>query len=214
LLRAELAAVLAVVMTLVGDGVALARHTPLWLGSAAGFRLAALLIGLLICAVAAGIVVYRSARDTRGPPRARPWRRAALVSLAAVVALALYPESIRQSTAGALFTVVVGALLLFAPLWAVLTALLPDGAAAGIRKQRTASGWLTRHKYQWVLVVCVGLVLGVAAFVAETTQEGVTQDMAKRAFVLLVYVGLEVAGIAIGYGFLSTSLGLFRADAR
>jgi len=214
LLRAELAAVLAVVITLVGDGVALARHPSLWLGSAAGGRLCALLGGLFLCAVATGVLVYRSARNARGPARARPWRRAAVVSLAAVVALALYPESIRQSTAGLLFTVVVGAALLFAPLWAVLAALLPDGAAASMHEQRMASGWLARHTFQWVLVVCVGLFLGALLFVAEATKEGVAQDVTKRAFVLLVYVGLETIGVIIGFSFLRTSLGLFSARAR
>jgi Ca2+/Na+ antiporter len=214
LLRAQLAAVLAVVITLVGDGVALARHPSLWLGSAAGGRLSALLGGLFLCAVATGVLVYRSARNARGPARSRPWRRAALVSLAAVVALALYPESIRQSTAGALFTVVVGALLLFAPLWAVLAALLPDGTAVSRREQRMASGWLARHTLQWVLVVCVGLFLGALLFVAEATQEGVAQDVAKRVFVMLVFVGLETIGVMIGFGFLRTPLGLFGARAR
>lgn len=214
LLRAELAAVLAVVITLVGDGVALARHTSLWLGSAAGVRLCALIGGLLLCAVATGLLVYRAARNAGGPARARPWRRAALVSLAAVVALALYPESIRQITAGALFTVVVGAVLLFAPLWAVLAALLPDGAAASMWEQQTASGWLARHTFQWALVGCTGLFLGALLFVAEATQEGVTHDVSKRVFVLLVYVGLETIGVMIGFGFLRSPLGLFGASAR
>ena len=211
LLRAELAAVLAVVITLVGDGVALAHHPSLWLGSAAGGRLCALLGGLLLCTVATGVLVYRSARNARGPTRARPWRRAALVSLTAVVALALYPETIRQSTAGALFTVVVGAALLFAPLWAVLAALLPDGAAASMREQRMASGWLARHTFQWVLVVCVGLFLGALLSVGEATNEGTAHDVTKRAFILLVYVGLETIGVMIGFSFLRTSLGLFSA---
>ncbi|HZC78463.1 MAG TPA: hypothetical protein VE258_11985 [Ktedonobacterales bacterium] len=214
LLRAELAAVLAVVITLVGDGVALARHTSLWLGSAAGGRLSALLGGLFLCAVATGLLVCRSARNARGPARARPWRRATIVSLAAVVALALYPESIRQSTAGTLFTVVVGALLLFAPLWAVLAALLPDGAATSMWEQRTASGWLARHALQWVLVVCAGLFLGALLFVAEATKEGVAHDVTKHAFVLLVYVGLETGGVMTGFSFLRTSLGLFGVRAR
>jgi hypothetical protein len=217
LLRAEVAAVLAVVITLVGDGVALARHPSLWRGSAAGGRLCALLGVLLLCAVATGLLVYRSARNAPGPARARPWRRAALVSLAAVVALTLYPESIRHSTAGALFTVVVGAALLFAPLWAVLAALLPDGAdgaAARMREQWTASGWLAHHTFQWVLVVCTGLFLGALLFVAEATQEGVAHDVTKRAFVLLVYVGLETIGVMIGFSFLRSPLGLFGARAR
>ena len=214
LLRAELAAVLAVVITLVGDGVALARHPSLWLGSAAGGRLCALLGGLLLCAVATGVLVYRSARNVRGPARARLWRRAARVSLAAVMVLALYPESIRQSTAGALFTVVVGAALLFAPLWAVLAALLPDGAAASMREQRMASGWLARHTFQWVRVVCVGLFLGALLFVAEATKEGVAHDVSKVVFIMLVFVGLETIGVMIGFGFLRTPLGLFGARAQ
>src|SRR5215470_15338252 len=50
---------------------------------------------------------------------------------AQIVILALYPTSVTQSTLGALFTVIVAALLLFAPMWAMGFFLILDESTEG-----------------------------------------------------------------------------------
>jgi hypothetical protein len=125
LVRTQLLAVLAVVVTLGGDIVAMARYPSLWVGSRAGCELATLVGGLALLAAVAGALARVSIRGIDLPAIPNLWKKATIVCLATVVILAFYPDDLRQSTLGGLFTVITGAILLFAPMWAVATALVP-----------------------------------------------------------------------------------------
>jgi len=75
------------------------------------------------------LVLWSLSRLTRPLPLPSPlqrWTKASAFSLAGLLILALYPEALRQSIAGVLLTIAVGAIFLFILVWALGTAIAPD----------------------------------------------------------------------------------------
>lgn len=215
LVRTLIFALLAVGVTLAGDAVAMARYPSQWFGSADGFRLAALGAGLAGLTLAAGWWVRRSLKARNAQTAPGIARRAAVVSIASAAILAVYPESWRDSTPGALFTVVVGAVLLFAPMWAWGALLMPNGViqkATGTPSQRFK---LPRPvPLSWGLMLGLGILLGGFLVLAEFLVEGTGGvNLGHVAFVASIYIGLETAGLGIGYSLLRKPLGLFTASS-
>lgn len=209
--RAQMAAVLSVGVTLASDAVGAARHSWLWLGSSAGHRLIFLLGGMAVLAAMVGTLVRRAAREMAQPNVANDWEKAAIVSLAAVVALAFYPENLRRYLLGELLTILAGATLLFVSIWAWAVALIPYRVAKKENEGAAPVSWA--HKYQWLIVAAAGILMGLF-FVAGEASEGSGIPHAKLALVVSVYLGLEIAGVLIGYSFLVGPLGLFHKNSR
>lgn len=211
-MRAQMAAVLSVGVTLASDAVGAARHASLWLGSAAGHRLVSLLGGMAVLTVMTGILVRRAAREMTLPKVVKDWKKAAVVSLAAALALAFYPENLRRHFLGELLTILAGAALLFVSIWAWAVALIPYRTVEK-RNEGAAPPVSWAHKYQWFIVAAAGILMGLF-FVAGEASEGTGIPHAKLALVVSVYLGLEIAGVLIGYSFLAKPLGLFRKNSR
>lgn len=209
--RAQMAAVLSVGVTLASDAVGAARHSSLWLDSSAGHRLVSLLSGMGILTVMVGMLVRRSARQMTLPNVANDWKKAAIVSLAAVVALAFYPENLRRHFLGELLTILAGATILFVSIWAWAVALIPYRVAKKQNESAVPVSWA--HKYQWLIVAAIGILMGLF-FVAGEASEGTGIPHAKLALVVSVYLGVEITGVLIGYSFLGEPLGLFRKNSR
>lgn len=201
LARTQLTIVLAVIVALVGNLVALMRHTSVWLGTPAGSLLAALVVGFVLLSALIGRFVLVSAHQTMGQPQPGAWKRPLIISLIFFIVLLGYPEQVRETTIGALLTVVIGAVLLFMGVWAWGTFLSSDTRTVG-----TAG----RPRWHWGLVVVVGMLLGLTIVFRELSEGGGTIDLAGSSFIIAIYIGLEVAGIVIGYAFLSKFLRLFR----
>jgi uncharacterized protein (DUF3820 family) len=128
--RGNLLCIAAVILTLLGDCVALARHTAMWRHSAAGRDLLLLTGAFWVWTVVVLWLWYRTSRLLQLPAEAAHWtaRRALpLGALAMVVlTLALYPEGLRETILGALLTVVAGMTLLFVPLRAFASMIPAD----------------------------------------------------------------------------------------
>src|SRR2546427_13058599 len=91
LIRAQMAVVLSVLITLVADAVAMARHTSAWMQAGSRIELLILLACMATITVVAGALVRSSVNPgARGMPGA--WIRASVISLVFVLVLALYPE--------------------------------------------------------------------------------------------------------------------------
>jgi hypothetical protein len=115
---------LAVAITLVADTIAMLRHPSVWTGLSSGYLLAALLGVMAVLTLLVAWLVHAWTRTSSPSHRPEVPRGAAVGIFAASIAvLALYPESWRQSTHGAILTVVAGTILLFIPLWALGLAL-------------------------------------------------------------------------------------------
>ena len=210
LARTQMLVVLAVAVTLTSDIVAMVRYLSSWIKSPDGHELASFLSGLAFLTFMGGILVYRSAREIHSPSVPKVWRRAAIILLAAIVILAFYPSGITQSTPGALFTVIVGAILLFAPMWALGIALVPYPIEGQQQESITRFDWLKRYKYQVISVILLGIVMGIFLVFGESTEGGTSPHLTGLAFVAIIYISLETSAVLIGYGFLRKPLGLFR----
>lgn len=188
--------------------IAMLRHPSMWVDSAGGDRLAELLGGMIFLTVIIGLLVYRNAQKIALAPVPNQRRRAAIVSLVAIVILALYPEKLRQSLTGELFTVIAGIMLLFIPMRALGMALVPYGIATS-QNATAAFAWLSR-KYQWGLIALVGILTGLGLAFEELRGQGGWPNLTSHvAFVIVVYVFLEAAGVLVGYCLLRKPLGLF-----
>lgn len=197
LVRTLAAVGLMVLITAVADAVALARDPSHWV--AARGEIVLLVGGMLAGAV---VIVRYVTRSTAPAPRAA-WTRAGIAGAAAVLVLALYPERLIRPTSTHLLSVVVGALLLFAPNRPLLGAFVPlDAAQRGSEHAGRRRPWL-----RWVVVVGIGLMVGVFAFLGEMS-EGGAPSPAQTALVAAVFLGLATAGVLIAYALLGEPLGL------
>jgi hypothetical protein len=208
LARTQMLVVLAVAVTLGGNIVAMARDPALWIESPDGHELAALLGAMAVLAIAVGALINRSVRALGLRAAPGTWMRAALVILAAAATLAFYPGQLRQSTPGELATVIVGAILLFAPMRFLGMALIPS--FTGPRQGATGKISVRLRQYTPHLgfVLLLGVALGFLLVLAELTEPGGGIPLARLARVVSVYVGLAAAGVMLGYAFLGKPLGL------
>jgi hypothetical protein len=118
---------LAVAITLVADVIAMVRHPSDWTSLPAGHILAALLGGMAVLVLLVAWLVHAwTWTSSPAPPPEVPLGAALAIVGVGIAILALYPESWRQSTHGAILTVVAGTILLFVPLWALGLALSPS----------------------------------------------------------------------------------------
>lgn len=202
LVRSQAAVVLTVLITLAADAVAMARHPSMWASSRG--RLAGLLAGVAVAAVTVQLLICGS-QEKLPEGVSNRWKRAAITTLLAIFVLALYPKQLIQGTAAHLLTVVAGAVVLFAPMRPLLTALVPYDERLTETPARIR---LASARRRWGLILIVGIMVGVFAFAGEMSDASSTMPLLRLAFVALVFVGLGVAGLLIAYAFLGKPLGL------
>lgn len=191
LIRSELAVVLAVLITLGADIIALARHPAMWVGAASRNELLMLLGGLAIAAIATLVSILHSREDaTGGDPKP-----AIVVTIAAALVLIVYPERLIQAPLTHLLTVVIGAVILFAPMRPILTALVPYDPTG------------TRPRNRWLIALIVGIGVGAFAFIGEMGEGGGHVPLRQFVVVATVFVGLAIAGLLVAYAFLGKPLG-------
>lgn len=208
LLRAETAAILSVGVTLAADALAMLRYAHLWIGAAAGYGLAALLVGMAILTGAVGLWIRRTAEIPVGQASSAARARAVAVSAFMALVLVFYPQHFRRGLIGVLSAAFIGTVILFAPVWAWTMTLVPHVSAHPEQHLITLEAF-HRRKYHWLVVILVGVLVGLF-FVAGEGSEGGGIPRAKLALVISAYIGLETAGLIVGYAFLGKSLGLFR----
>lgn len=209
LARAQTCVVLAVFITLVSDAVAMGRHASIWKSAPQRNELLALLAGMAIVAILVESLIRRSAKEIVSARAAASWARAASVSLAAILLLAVYPERLIEGTATHLLTVVVGALILFVPMRPLLTVLVPYEASSAVG-EATAGKRSFARRNAWGIVLLIGAILGAFFFAGEMSEGAGGMSIRRIAFVGAVFVGLSATGLAIAYAFLGIPLGLGR----
>jgi hypothetical protein len=75
---------------------------------------------------------------------------------------------------------------------------------------RALLNWLNPRKHVWNLVILVALGMGIALVMAEFLSEGAPQQ-SVMLIVLIVFIGIEGAGVLLGYVLFKQFLGLFRS---
>lgn len=205
LARTQIASVLAVAITLVADIVAMVRHPDFWSGTAPGRLLAGLVICLILVTAMVGLRVYRYGRRLGVPLAVGARQRALVVCLAALLVLAVYPETSTRGRFGALLAIAVGTVLLFLPIRMLVVAILPGSRThGGSDRSRLVSGWS-------VAVVAFAVLAGLLAALGQSTEGGGGPHLftnGRLAPVVLVFVGFEGAAILTAYALLAKPLGL------
>jgi hypothetical protein len=208
LARTQAAVGLAVLIALVVDAVSMARHPAMWVPSPLHGELIALLGTTAAAAVAVEVLVCRAVRHIN-PTRARaPWLRAGIVCGIAVLILAVYPERLIDGLVTHLLTVVVGALVLFAPRPSLLRALIPYSEHDMEPHVAPAYAHARAARYRWAIVVAMGVLIGAALAAAELGEGAGSVPMGRVALVGSVFIALSVAGLTTAYAFLGKPLGL------
>jgi hypothetical protein len=207
LVRSQEAVVLAVLLTLLADTVALARHPSLWARAVSGRELIVLLGCVAVIALGVESLV-RNSQQQMADTRSTPWGRAIFTALLATFVLAVYPEQLIQRTGTHLLTIVIGAFVLFAPMRVLLTSLVPYKRDEGLTAAVPKGARILKPWHRWGIVVVVGLLIGAFAFLGEMSEDGGAMPLTRLLFVASVFVGLGLAGLLIAYAFLGSPLGL------
>lgn len=213
LVRTQMMAILAVGITMAGNIVAMLRHRSMWIATVAGHLLALLVGGMVILTAATGWLVDRTKRGIDLPRVTNVWKRAIAISCAAAVFLAFYPEYWRLNMVGGLLTALLGTGLLFLPLWALGTALVPYRAIASNDDPVTAA-WQYLGKRQSSFVFLGGALIGLLLAFAELHDPNGWPHLTLRiASIASAYICLETLGVLIGYCLLRKPLGLCRQNS-
>jgi hypothetical protein len=109
-----------------------------------------------------------------------------------------------------------------AALYRALIAKMPALRPISLSLERTLNrptlrAWLdgfSPRKHRWSLAAIVGILIGVLLLLAELNDGGSPVPFQRVFLVAAVYVGLESAGVLMGYALLSKPLGLFRSSVR
>lgn len=200
-LRTQAAVASCVLVTVAADTVAMARHPSMWMGAAGQKNLLILLTALF----ASSCAVLSLVRNPQGPPTIGRLAQAACVWLGSLLVLCVYPENLIQGIAGHLFTVVLGDLLLFAPVAMLVRAWLPPAPDVSNR-----GGDIPRRQIRYLPLLfsaITGLAVGAVALLTEMSEGGAPPPLGRLFFVAAVYLGLGMIGLLIGYAFLGRLLG-------
>ncbi len=200
-LRAQAAIAFCVLVTVTADIVAMGRHPSMWIGAAGQAKLLLLLSAL----VASSLAVLGLTRNSQRPGVLRQYAQAAFVWFASLLVLGVYPEKLILGTAGHLFTVVVGDVLLFVPVAMLVRAWLPspfDSSTRSRDKERSRIRYLPL-----TFAAATGLVVGAVAFLGEMSEGGATPPFGRLLFVAAVFLGLGMVGLLVGYVSLGRLLG-------
>lgn len=130
ILRGEAVALLSVAVTLTADAIAMIRYLPEWTGSAAGWRLAAFICGLMALFALAGWVVLHIGKSLNLLSGSRAWGQTIAVCLVGFMILAFYPEAWRQSVPGAIITALTGMVVLFVLCSAIVKLVFPPAGGS------------------------------------------------------------------------------------
>lgn len=198
-------------MTLASDVVAMARHPSMWVGASSRNKLIALVGGMVVVTVVVQFLI-RASQEKLPERGAKDWKAAASATVLAIVVLAAYPEQLIHRTTTHLLTVVVGAIVLFAPIRPLLNALVPYKSDQGRMEKIPARGQFLTAGQRWGMAALAGALIGACAFLGEIGESSGAVPLNSLAFVASVFVGLGLAGLLIAYAFLREPLGLGRCS--
>lgn len=238
ILRGEIVALLAIVVTLTADIVAMLRYPSMWMNTSGGPILVGLVFSLVALTILVSLRLYRIVVEPAFSFANYLWTRIILFPVSIFI-LAIYPADLLESVAGGIFTALVGMLILFISTWALATAILPrnemgyedilDDFAAIYREIKSRIkfiprlenvtkigwlqsffSWLNPRRHKWNFIVMIALIVGGSLMVVETFHEGLSSDSNVVLLVIAVFLGIEGAGIVLGYLLFEEFLGIFR----
>ena len=238
ILRGETVALVSIVVTFTADMVAMLRYISMWKKSPAGWILAGILCGLILLTILAGLLIYRIAVTYHVFVANRSWVRAMLFPVSILI-LVVYPANLLDSIPGGIFSAVLGMALLFISTWALVTTIFPQNEIefedilddftsiyreiqsrvkfiprlegfAKIDWLKRLFSWLNPRQHRWNLIILIALLMGGLLMLAEALKEGLSTDANMVLLILAIFLGIEGAGVVLGYFLFARFLGLFR----
>lgn len=202
LVRTLMAIVLAVLVALAANLVAMGRHPTLWMGHTGAVQLLTLTTGMAVFAVVVGYITCRATGgDLRTAATSRV--RAAFTILVFVAVLSLFPEGIIRNTAGELVALATGIILLFLPMSVLVVAFVPYATSeTGAASPTFRSFWI-----HLVGVLLLGIAIG-SFFLLLELREGGGVPPARLMIVAASFIGAGTMGLLTGYVFLKRPLDL------
>jgi len=70
--------------------------------------------------------------------------------------------------------------------------------------------WLNPRKHAWNIVILMAVASGITLALVELIFEGASPVLGRTVIVMSVFIGLESAGVLLGYGLLARFLGIIR----
>jgi hypothetical protein len=204
LMRSQLAVVLAVFITATADATAMARYPQQWYPSFWGYAVMAV-VAVMVVAAGGIFLLLRPVLPEKTMARHRRVAQAWLSTLVGMGLLSACPRSMLNSVTPHLLVIILGAVVLFAPMRLWLEVLAPDEA-----RDSTGEGQPTRKAgawRRWAGVIVLGALVGVCAFVGEMAGHGAGLPMQRLLFVGSIFTGIGLSGIVIAYLFLGEPLG-------
>jgi len=209
LARTLIAIPLGILVALVTDAIALARHTSMWMGKAGAGKLGLLLLGVAALSFAAIHLVRRSARGIQLPVAPTHSIKSAIAVLTLVVVLAFFPEQIIQSV-WLHFLVILLSFALIAASQAALSVTLLPFATEKPNAVPAAPPAKSRRWFQWGAVALAGLAIGTLILMSELFGEGAAHaPLAQVLLLSSVFIGAGTACLLIAFAFFKKPLGLF-----
>jgi hypothetical protein len=228
ILRADLVALLAILVTMFADAVAMIRYASIWMEDANGWLLLGSVLALATAACLAGwqTITWQRTIATFFVNPDWVWPTACITI--GIAALSFYPDAWRQTVPGALLTAFTGFVFLMVLTAAIARWLLPisgsmtediwdDGNALlqaiaaraavfgqlllRIQQKIERATWLrawSPRRHPWRLLVLVALGMGFFILSLEMLSEG-TPNFNMLVTVSAVFIGLEGSAVALGY---------------
>jgi hypothetical protein len=132
----------------------------------------------------------------------------ALIVVAGGVALSLYPESWRTGLFGAIGTALFGTVWLFGETWALFRLTLPESSVDLVARNGAVLGRLASRVSVRSIACAVALLAGLSIATVQAIGEGLPSQATRALVVLAVFVGLESAGVALGFALFARPLGV------
>jgi len=240
ILRGETVALLSIIVTLTADIVAMIRYLSMWMNSPGGRILIGLVGGLILLTTVVGLQLDRIVVNMSFSSVNRLWIRAILFPVSMFI-LAIYSADLLEGIPGGIFSALLGMVLLFISTWALATAIFPqtemefedvlDDFASiyrGIKshakfisrlenfvkanRSHTLFSWLNPRKHKWNFIILIVLAMGGSLMLMEALNEGLSTNTNVVLLILAIFLGVEGAGIILGYFLFAGFLGIFRKD--
>lgn len=241
ILRAEAVTLISMIVTLMTDVVAMLRYPSIWRNSPAGWILAGLVSGFILLTTLISLPLYRIASHLTFPFENRTWTRAILFPVSILI-LAAYPIALREGIPGGIFTALVGMIILFIATWSLATVIFPStkmefedvfddfgsmyncvksrvGFISDLEKVRTVKwlhnvfDWINPRKHKWNFIILIALFMGGSLMLVEALNEGLSTNINIVLILWAIFLGIEGAGVALGYFLFGEFLGIFREES-
>jgi hypothetical protein len=240
ILRGELTTVISIFVTLGADIVSMIRDFPVWVQSPGGRILAMMVAGMAVLTLFTSWLIFHDTNThVVHSPSLFGVIFCFIGGLILVIYPSLWDNGIVGGIATALLGMGIFFIMVWALLMGISPEIDPDyedflddlvavyrwikahilflnslfQAVEKCMKQlwiRPILDWLDLRKHAWNIVVLFAILIGAGFALAEFMGEGASPIPGRSLIVMAVFIGIESAGVLLGYALLGRFLGIYR----